>query len=512
MNKPSDSRDRTPLSVVILARDEASVLGETLESVRPIADELLVLDTGSQDPTPQVAEQHGARVVRVGWQHDFAAARNAGLHLATGRWILWLNAGERLSEDSARKLRQFVDSQADPQKVYLLLVRIPAAVSEASAEQAAQVRLMPRHPKIRFSGRVRETVRPALEAAGIQMDSIDVVIQAHPRQRDPGWKAARAHRHLELARLEAGARADCPARVWLAWGDACQELGMLDQARDYFRRAIEAAPAGSTEQLEGYYGLVSAFDGDPFLRAHALNVSLEGLNTFPLDAQLLLAAGHYLEDQGQLELAARTFQTAWQYGQVDRETWHLADLHEVIGACWGLTLRALDKEDEAEKVFQEALARYPDSVRLIRRLLDLYVHQGRCEPALALAEKLAADHAQRAALADAVRGACKAAQREWTAALGYLQSAQLAGCQDPLCLRWLAVTLISNGRLQEAKPVLLQWEATEPHNVEPKRYLALLSGGELPWQATLARHYPWRNVLPRPRPSRSIGWTRQPHW
>jgi len=478
MSAASDRHPDARLSALILAHDEESVLADTLHSVRPLADELLVLDCGSTDRTVQVAEQHGARVVRVGWQHDFAAARNVGMRMAAGAWVLWLEAGEQLEREAGQRLRRFVDHEADPHNVYLLLVRIPPPAPEVSAEQAAQARLMPRDPRIRFEGRVRETVRPAIDAAGMEVDTLETVIAAHPRHHDTAWKAGRAHRHLELARLEAAERPDCPARVWLAWGDACHDLGMFDQARDCFRRAIDAASSGSTERLEGYYGLVSAFDGDPFLCDHALSVCVEALDAFPLDAQLLLAAGHYLEAQGQLELAARAFRTAWQHGQVDLETWHLEDLHEMVGACLGLVLRALGREQEAEQAFQEALDRYPASVRLIRRLLDQYVHQGRCEPALALVEKLPLDPSQAGPLADAVRGACKAAEQEWTAALGYLQSAQLAGCQDPLCLRWLAVTLISNGRLHEAEPILRQWAAAEPNNVEPQRYLALLAGDQ----------------------------------
>ncbi len=480
MSAAPDSPRRTRLSAVMVVRDEEPVLADMLASVRPIADEMLVLDTGSADRTAEVAEQHGARLVRVGWQRDFAAARNAGLRLATGRWILWLDAGEQLERESALKLRRFVDHEADPGKVYLLLVRIPRPSPDASAEQAAQPRLMPKDPRIRFEGRVRETVRASLQAAGMEMDTCEAVILARARQHDAAWKAGRAHRHLELARLEAAGRTDCPARLWLAWGDACHDLGMFDRARDCFRRAIDTAPPGSTEQLEGYYGLISGFDGDPFLREHALTVCLEALEVFPLDAQLLLAAGHYLEARGQLELAARAFRTAWQFGQVDMETWHLADLHEMVAACLGLTLRGLGREQEAEQAFREALARYPGSLRLIRRLLDQYVHQGRCEPALALAAKLPLDEAQRGPLADAVRGACKAAEQDWTAALGFLESALVAGCRDPLCLRWLAVSLISNGRLREAEPVLRQWEAAEPNNVEPKRYLALLCGDQPP--------------------------------
>ncbi len=58
-------------------------------------DELCAVDTGSRDATVDLLEAAGARVVRRPWDDDFAAARNASLDLATGDWILFLDADER---------------------------------------------------------------------------------------------------------------------------------------------------------------------------------------------------------------------------------------------------------------------------------------------------------------------------------------------------------------------------------------------------------------------------------
>jgi hypothetical protein len=72
----------------------------------------------------------------------------------------------------------------------------------------------------------------------------------------------------------------------------------------------------------------------------------------------------------------------------------------------------------------------------------------------------------------AIRGACKAAKQQWTPALAYLQSAYLMGCRSPMCLRWLAVTLLSNGQADAAKPVLAEWQKLEPANPELLAYIA----------------------------------------
>ena len=88
---------RAPLlSAVLIARDEAEFLGGCLESLSGIVDEVVVVDTGSVDETPDIARRFGAVVVHHPWREDFAEARNVSLDRATGRWILYIDADERL--------------------------------------------------------------------------------------------------------------------------------------------------------------------------------------------------------------------------------------------------------------------------------------------------------------------------------------------------------------------------------------------------------------------------------
>src|SRR5574340_274995 len=162
MTARKDQLPRPRLSVAMIVRNEQEVLAESIRSVRSVADEVVVGDTGSTDRTIAVARQLGARTARIPWFDDFAAARNQCQALATGEWIMWLDAGERLDEHSAERLRQFVDRQAEPARAYMLMVQVPPAAPGTSAEQIAQVRLVPNDPRLRFEGRVRETLLPSL--------------------------------------------------------------------------------------------------------------------------------------------------------------------------------------------------------------------------------------------------------------------------------------------------------------------------------------------------------------
>ena len=79
---------RRKLSVAMIVRDEAAVLAETIDSVREIADDIFVLDTGSADDTLRIAADAGARVATLPWSDDFAHARNCAMDQIQANWIL----------------------------------------------------------------------------------------------------------------------------------------------------------------------------------------------------------------------------------------------------------------------------------------------------------------------------------------------------------------------------------------------------------------------------------------
>jgi tetratricopeptide (TPR) repeat protein len=412
-----------------------------------------------------------------------------------------MDAGERLDADSTEELRGFLSSAADLRKAYRMIVEVPSDGPGGLAERVAQLRLLPRRRDLRFEGWVRETPRPAIEAAGMAIDLAPGRIRRHRRANDPARKTLIAHRNLELAALETAQRGETSARLELAAGEAYAELGAREAARKAYTRAIELAEHGSCEMLEAYYGLVTSFDGDEYFGPLQLPTCAEALEVFPLDAQLLLAMGNYLQQQGQFALAERSFQTALGHGHVELEVWHVVELTELAAVSLSLTLQLREKDAEAQQVLEAALDHNPGSTRLLRHLLELHVKHGRCHQALDFADRLSFPPEQREPMRNAVRGACHVAAAEWTAALGYLQSAYAAGCRDAFCLRWLAVTLLSSAQIDAAKPVLEQWQRMEPNSAELQTYLAVIERAEAEpaglatsqAETTLpATHRPWR--------------------
>lgn len=463
------------LTVAMIVRNEESVLAESLASVRLVADEIVVLDTGSTDQTVAVARQWGAKTDSLPWQDDFSQARNHCWRLASGQWVLWLDAGERLAPESALDLRSFVDAHAEPHKVYLLLVEIPTPHSSQSTQQAAKVRLVPNRPELRFVGRVRETLQPAIESAGLVVDVAPGKILRHHRQHDPAWRASRAQRDIRIASGELEQSSCRPARLLLALGEAHLTLGQFDRAVDSFCEAVSVASPGSTAMLEAYYGLLAAMGECEELRNERLAVCLEALERFPQDAQLLVALGHCLQQAGRLELAARAFDAALRVGKVDLETWHPAELAETAALCLALTRSVQGHVDDARRVLEQAVGMFPHSHRLARHLLDMQIRQGDYRAALKTVQRLGVPTDEEQRLCIAVRGACRAAARQWSEALSDLQSAYLSGCKDTIVLRWLAAVLFQTGHVMAAEPVLADWKRIDPSDPQLNVYLSLLA-------------------------------------
>ena len=86
------------VSLCMIARNEGATLSRCLSSIAGLADEIIVVDTGSLDNTREIARQLDARVHEFPWVDDFAAARNESLRHATGDWILWLDGDEYMGE------------------------------------------------------------------------------------------------------------------------------------------------------------------------------------------------------------------------------------------------------------------------------------------------------------------------------------------------------------------------------------------------------------------------------
>ncbi len=146
------------LSVCLIVRDEAEALPGCFASLTGLKAELIVIDTGSVDHSPELALSHGAQVDYLPWQADFAQARNRALELASGDWILMLDADERLDPQAIGLLKNLLTDPPPGLPVY----QVPVHRLDSNGETVqirSLPRLFPRHSLLRYQGYLLEDIQ-----------------------------------------------------------------------------------------------------------------------------------------------------------------------------------------------------------------------------------------------------------------------------------------------------------------------------------------------------------------
>src|ERR1700733_14424501 len=100
------------LSAIVIAHNEAANIGDCLDALA-FCDERIVVDSGSSDGTVDIARGKGARVEGHDWQ-GFGPQKNYALSLATGDWVLSIDADERVTPELAAAIKAVLaDASAD---------------------------------------------------------------------------------------------------------------------------------------------------------------------------------------------------------------------------------------------------------------------------------------------------------------------------------------------------------------------------------------------------------------
>lgn len=150
------------LSACLIVRDEERFLDRCLASLRGHVDQVCVLDTGSSDRSVEIASSHGAIIGFRPWDDDFSAARNASLDLASGDWILQIDADEELVPPANGAWSVLDDSSA-----VCALVELELRGDAGHSERTWQPRLFRRDPRLRYRRPLHETVLDGLAESGL---------------------------------------------------------------------------------------------------------------------------------------------------------------------------------------------------------------------------------------------------------------------------------------------------------------------------------------------------------
>ncbi len=465
-------RDQPCVSLCLIAKNEESTLGVCLASAADLVHELIVIDTGSTDRTKEVAASFGARVFDFPWCDDFAAARNESLRHATGDWIFWLDADDRIDEENRQKLRTLFASLKDENAAYVMKSRSGPHEGIGSAVDVDHVRLFRNHPELRWQYRVHEQSLPALRRLGADIRWTDIVIE-HTGYQDPALERSKLQRNLRLLELDQAEHPDDPFILFnLGW--TYQGLGRIAEAVPYLRQSLERSQPGDSIVRKAYSLLAMGHRqmGQP---QEALAACQTGRARHPDDAEMLFLEGQLLRERGDLAAAETCFRQLLQPHGTGHFTSHDTGLrgfktrHQLA-----LTYRDQGKHAEAEEQWKAALAEQPQFAPAWLELGKLHLSQGRWPELEEAAQQLEKD-SHGAVEASVLRARGHLARKEFAAARQLLEAtiARVPQAVQPRVI--LTHVLLQEGRDDAAAEKALRAVVElDPGQAESWRNLAVL--------------------------------------
>ncbi|MCI8352084.1 MAG: glycosyltransferase family 2 protein [Clostridia bacterium] len=148
------------ISLCMIVKNEEDVIGRCLESVRDIADEIIIVDTGSTDRTKEIVSKYTSKIYDFEWVDDFSKARNFSFSKATKDYILWLDADDIILQQDYKKfieLKNNIDNNID-----IYMMKYNYIVNEENIPSLVQnrARLLKRENNYQWVSPIHEVIIP----------------------------------------------------------------------------------------------------------------------------------------------------------------------------------------------------------------------------------------------------------------------------------------------------------------------------------------------------------------
>ncbi len=455
--------ERNSISLCMIVRDSARTLPACLESIRPWVDEMVIVDTGSVDNTPEIAATIGAKLFHFPWCDDFAKARNESLRHARGTWLFWMDSDDTIDAENGRKLRQLADLPlANAPAAYIMQVHCPGTDGQYDVTVVDHVKMFRNHPGLRFEGRIHEQVLAAVRRLQGTLAWTDVFVVHSGSDQTPEGRKRKIVRDLRLLELEDAEKPNHPF-VLFNLGMTYADCTEHERAVGYLRRCLGVSGEGESHVRKAYALLASSL-GQLERHDEAWAVCERGLTLFPQDAELHFRHGMACHSLNRHADSVSAYRAALRNGaerhfsSMDRGIVGFKARHNLA-----IVYADMGRDDLAEIQWRRAIEEVPRYVSAWRGLGDCLLRQRKVVTLEAHLEFMANDPLlaceallMEAQLANALGDIARA-----DAALGRA----VVNFPDQLpALRARCQFLFEQGRLDEAAAELTEVCARDPQD------------------------------------------------
>jgi len=349
------------VTLCMITKNEEKNIAGCIHSVRHLIDEILVVDTGSDDGTINQALRAGAKVINFNWQHDFAKARNCGLDEATGDWILVLDADEVLEYVDAVTFNTLLSNSRSEG----YFVNIESYIGTGEEKMYDQVvRLFRNRPEYRFSGAIHEQVAASIRAnnqgQGLVLADLKIIHRGYLQETIQAKN--KCSRNMEVINR---ALVDNPNNPFLRYSLSIEyiQLGEVAKGNKELKKALQYMTGG-----EGYFHNVVLTLASGLLQTGELSQAKELINNaalmLPQNYELLLLKGIAALYDVDYETAAKMLQQS--VAGIDDKI-----LLEAIHRLCGDIYSTLEYYEQAEREYFVALKIAPQHLYPLLQIIGI---------------------------------------------------------------------------------------------------------------------------------------------
>lgn len=334
------------ISLCMIVKNEAAVLARCLDSVQAAADEIILVDTGSDDETKEIALRYTEKVYDFAWVNDFSAARNFAYDQASMDYQMWLDADDVLPGDQLEKLLALKATLPEDVDMVTMKYHTHFDAHGAPIFTSTRERLTRRSCNFRWQDPVHECI----PLSGKLLHSDIAIWHQKPPQAQPST------RNLDIYTALAASGAALTPRQQYYYARELKDHAQFEQAATYFSAFLDGGHGWVEDNISACLCLAACCDamGQPQQRLDALFRSFQyGAPR----AEACCQIGYCHKDNGRHDLALEWFDLAAHLPQAQSLGFVQADYHGFIPnieACvcayeLGQYQRAWDYNQRAER-------------------------------------------------------------------------------------------------------------------------------------------------------------------
>ncbi len=368
-------KNNPTISVCMIVKDEELFLDNCLKSVKDIADEIIIIDTGSKDKTVDIARKYTDKVYFHPWQNSFSEARNHYFEYATGDWIFQIDADEELIKKDKKTVLEAVKNP----DIDAIMIQIISTYKKGEDESRHNAeRIFRNNGVIHYEGRVHNRL------TGIKNPQIYLIGLLHYGYdlSDAELSEKKYHRRVSLLKQDIEDTPDNPLPYHYL-GCCYLPKGLYHETLDVSSKAIGLAEKHNDKNpiylWSRYNAAMAYYQLKDYNNAELISLEAIKINDHHIDSYFILTlVNHELKKWDDVISYGKKYIELCELFEKDPDKFGIL-VSSTLGMDWnilvlmGIASYETGKEKKSEDFFNNA-AKKPKKSFQVYRAAGLYFH------------------------------------------------------------------------------------------------------------------------------------------